>query len=347
MTATVEDHLQNTKRSLATRDRGTSLGRKGQSRHRLGHILQSYGLFIALLAAIALFSALRPEAFFSITNARSVLMLASPLLIAALGLTIALAVNEIDLSVGSMIGLGGAFAVCLMSFWGVPWLLAIFASLGLGLVVGLAIGALVSIGGANSLIITLGMATFLTGIEFTLTNQRTIYTNLDPAYIAIGQSYALGMSLQVWIAAAIAFLAWILLEKTETGRFIYAVGANADAAYLAGVPVRRLRIGGFICVAICATISGILLTSQSASAFSNAGQPYLLPAFASAFLGSTMSSDGRFTVVGTVVAVLFIGVIQTGLTMLQLSTGAINLAQGGLLIVAVMLSRLGKSKGAK
>lgn len=191
------------------------------------------------------------------------------------------------------------------------------------------------------------MATFLTGIEFSLTDQRTIYTGLDPAYMLIGQSYFLGLNLQIWIAAAITFVAWLILEKTEAGRFIYAVGANPQAAYLAGVPVRILRIGGFVSVAICATITGILLTSQSASAFSNAGQPFLLPAFASAFLGSTISPDSRFTVFGTLVAVLFIGVIQTGLTMLQLSTGLINLAQGGLLIVAVMLSRLGKAGGGK
>ena len=312
---------------------------------QISQFLHGYGLFVALVIAIGVFSILRPDAFFTTTNARAVLTLAAPLLIAALGLTIALAVNEIDLSVGSMIGLGGALAICLMSFYDVPWILAIAASLFLSLAVGLVIGALVSIGGANSLIITLGMATFLTGLEFSLTNQRTIYTNIDPTYVAIGQSYLMGMSLQVWIAGAMALIAWVLLEKTETGRFIYAIGANANAAFLAGVPVQKLRIFGFVCVALCGTISGILLTAQSASAFSNAGQPYLLPAFAAAFLGSTMSSDGRFTVIGTVVAVMFIGVIQTGLTMLQLSNGAINLAQGGLLIVAVMLSRIGKSKG--
>lgn len=345
MTLAQDDMAHGRGTSSENIDRGRAA--PGQSsRDKLLRLLQSYGLFVALLIAIMVFSALRPDAFFSVTNARSVLTLAAPLLIASLGLTIALAVNEIDLSVGSMIGLSGALAVCLMSFYDVPWVLAIAAALLLGVIVGLVIGFLVSVGGANSLIITLGMATFLTGIEFSLTDQRTIYTDIDPSYIAIGQSYLLGMSIQVWIAATLALVAWVLLEKTETGRFIYAVGANPNAAYLAGVPVNRLRIFGFVCVAISASVAGILLTSQSASAFSNAGQPYLLPAFAAAFLGSTMSPDGRFTVLGTVIAVLFIGVIQTGLTMLQLSNGAINLAQGGLLIVAVMLSRLGRSKGA-
>lgn len=308
----------------------------------LGRFLQNWGLFLALILAIILFSILRPEAFLSVNNALAILTLAAPLLIAALGLVVALIMNEIDLSVGSIIGLGGTFAVCLMSFWGAPWWLAIAAALALSATAGLATGLMVTIAGANSLIITLGMATLLTGIEFSLTDQRTIYSGIDPIYVSFGQALFWGVNLQVWIAACVALALWVLLEHSETGRYMYATGSNGEAAKLAGLPVNRLRIAGFAFVAVLGAIAGILLTAQSASAFSNIGLPYLLPAFASAFLGSTMSADGRFSVTGTLVAVLFIGVVQTGLTMLQLSTGAINIAQGALLILAVLLSRLGR-----
>lgn len=324
----------------AKNDRGVSSDQSGIVNWL--HYLQKYGLVFALFAAITIFSVLRPQAFFSVNNALSILTLAAPLAIAALGLTVALVLNEIDLSVGSMIGLGGAFAVCLMSFWDVPWYLAILASFALAMLAGFGTGLMVALGGANSLIITLGMATFLTGIEFSLTNQRTVYTGIDEAYIAIGQSSLLGFNIQIWIAAFIGLTIWVLLEKTEAGRFMYASGSNAQASFLAGVPVTKYRVIGFVVVALCATLAGVLLTAQSASAFSNSGQPYLLPAFASAFLGSTMSRDGRFSAFGTLIAVLFIGVIQTGLTMLQLSTGSINLAQGGMLIAAVLLSLIGR-----
>lgn len=342
-----------TKMTSVSETNGSSRSETGQS-IRSGHVsphwarnlLQNWGLLIALCVVVCIFSILRPNAFFTSTNALAILTLAAPLAIAALGLTVALVMNEIDLSVGSMIGLGGAFAVCLMSFWDVHWFLAIVLAFTLAIAAGMATGAMVTFGGANSLIITLGMATLLTGIEFTLTDQRTIYSGIPAGYVAIGQSYMFGVNVQVWIALLVSLIAWILLEKTETGRYMYATGSNQEAAYLAGIPVARLRMCGFIIVAVCATLAGILLTAQSASAFSNAGQPYLLPSFASAFLGSTMSRDGRFTVIGTLVAVLFIGVIQTGLTMMQLSTGAINIAQGGLLVLAVLLSRIGK-KGSK
>lgn len=303
--------------------------------------LSRFGLPAALLSAAAIFSALRPEAFFTITNAQAMLTLSAPLIVAALGLTIALVMNDIDLSLGSMIGLCGAVAIAAMSFWSIPWPLAILFALMVAIVGGLATGWMVASLGANSLIISLGMATLLTGLEFTVTDQKTIYQGVQDGYIALGQSQVLGVNVQVVVAAVVALSAYLLLERSEAGRYMYAVGGNPTAAFLAGVPVRALRITGIVLSGLGAAIAGILLTAQSASAFSNAGQSYLLPAFASAFLGSTLSPDGRFSVVGTVVAVLFIAVVQTGLTMLQLSSGTIYVAQGALLIAAVLLSRFG------
>ena len=253
--------------------------------------------------------------------------------------------NEIDLSIGSMMGLAGAFCVVLMSHLGVPWPLAMLSTFVLAIIVGISTGTMVTHGGANSLIISLGMATFLTGIEFTLTNQRTIYTGIDAGFIALGQSEVLGLNAQIWIAGGLALVCFLALEKTEMGRYMYATGSNAEACRLAGVPVRTLRVSAFVFSAVGAATAGLLLTAQSASSFSNIGLPYLLPAFAAAFLGSTVSAKGQFTVAGTVAAVLFIGVIQSGLTMLQLSTGSINLSQGGMLIAAVLLSRLGRRSG--
>lgn len=304
--------------------------------------LSRWGLAIALIATIIVFSALRPEAFFTTTNAQAMLTLSAPLTVAALGLTVALVMNDIDLSLGSMIGLCGAVAISAMSFWAIPWPLAILLALGVAIVGGLATGWMVAAIGANSLIITLGMATLLTGLEFILTDQKTIYQGVQDGYIALGQSQFLGINIQVLVAAIVALAAYLLLERSEAGRYMYAVGGNPTAAFLAGVPVRALRITGMVLSGLGSALAGILLTAQSASSFSNSGQSYLLPAFAAAFLGTTLSPDGRFSVVGTLTAVLFIAVVQTGLTMLQLSSGTINVAQGGLLIAAVLLSRFGR-----
>ena len=206
---------------------------------------QRYALPTALLVAILMFSLLRPTAFFSWTNASAVLTLAAPLLVASLGLTVALVLGEIDLSLESAIGLAGAIAVCLMSFLGVPWPAAALSALVAGTLLGCLTGALVVRSGAESLIITLGAATLLTGLEYLLTDQRTIYEGVADGYVALGQSSVLGLNLQVWIAAGVACLAHVGLERTEWGRAMYAAGDNAEASRLAGLPVSRLRVTGF------------------------------------------------------------------------------------------------------
>jgi ribose transport system permease protein len=184
----------------------------------------------------------------------------------------------------------------------------------------------------------------LTGVEFGLTNQDTVYDGIPSGFTQIAQGEFLGLSNQIWIAAVIALVIWLLLDRTELGRFMYAIGGNPEAARLSGVRVLRLRMLGFIIVGLAGAVVGILLISQSASYAPNGGTSYLLPAFAAVFLGAAVFRPGEFNVLGTVVGVLFLGVIQTGLTMLDLDTWVINLVQGGILIAAVLISRLGMKR---
>jgi ribose transport system permease protein len=127
---------------------------------------------------------------------------------------------------------------------------------------------------------------------------------------------------------------------------MYAVGGNPEAARLSGVRVTPLRVLGFVLVGVTAAVVGILITSVSGSYSPNGGTSYLLPAFAAAFLGAAVFRPGEFNVPGTVVGVLFLGVIQTGLIMLDFETYVINLVQGGILITAVLISRLGERSAA-
>ena len=159
--------------------------------------------------------------------------------------------------------------------------------------------------------------------------------------MALGQSTSLfGLNNQVWMALGVAVAAYVLLEKTELGRYMYAVGGNPLAARFAGINVKRLRLLGFIIVAVAAAFTGILLTAQGASSSPNAGVSYLLPAYAAVFLGSASFRPGQFNVIGTVVAALFLGVVQTGLQMMQIETAWILILQGVILIVAMQANRI-------
>jgi ribose transport system permease protein len=309
---------------------------------RLNSVLARYGLLVAFAAMILAFSLAKPDSFPTGDNAKSILTAAAPALIVAAGLTVPLVMQDFDLSFGSMIGLAGGAAVVLMSEDNWAWPAAALVALGLGLAAGFANGFLVSYLGGSSFIITLAMGTVLVGLEYVFTDQETIFAGVAEGYAEIGQGEFLGLNNQIWIAAGIAIILWVLLDKSELGRYMYAIGGNPEAARLSGVRIRRIRLTGFVIVAVCAAIVGILLTAQAASSVPNTGVPYLLPAFAAVFLGSAVFRPGEFNIPGTVVGVLFLGVIQTGLTMLQLETFVINLVQGAILIIAVLVSQLGQ-----
>jgi ribose transport system permease protein len=192
---------------------------------------------------------------------------------------------------------------------------------------------------------TLAMATILTGIELAFTNNSVVFTGVPEGYVKIAATDSAGVSNQIWIALGIALFLWILLDTTETGRFMYAIGGNPEAARLSGIRTRKLRIIGFVIVGVTAAVVGILISSYSAAYNPGRGAGYLLPAYAGAFLGAACFRPGAFNVPGTVVGVLFLGTIQTGLTYLNLQTYLIGIVQGCILIGAVLLSTLAARKG--
>ena len=295
---------------------------------------------------IIVFSLAKPHTFPTWDNVTSILSIAAPSLIVAAALTVPLIMGDFDLSFGSMISFGGATAVELMSVNHTGWVLALIIALVVGVAAGLVNGFIIAYLGGSSFIITLAMGTVLTGLEFAVAHQNTIFSGVSPHYTSLAQNSFLGISNMFWIAIVIAALIWVLLDLTEVGRFMYAIGGNSEAARLAGIRTRALRLTGFVIVALGAAVVGIILTSNSGSYSPNFGSSYLLPAYAGAFLGSAVLRPGQFTLPGTVIGVLFLGVIQTGLTMLNLQTFVINLVQGGILIFAVLLSRLGQRTSA-
>ena len=321
--------------------RGTTSG--GRSGRELAEVvLAKYGVLIAFVVMIVVFSLARPESFPTWENTKSILTAAAPALVMAAGLTVVLVMQDFDLSFGAMIGLGAAAAIVLMVNHGWDWHMAVLAALVLGIAAGTVNGFLIAYLGGPSFIITLAMGTVLTGLEFALSDQKTIFSGVAAGYTKIGQDTFLGLNNMVWIAAVIALVLWVVLDRTELGRYMYAIGGNPEAARLAGIRTRFLRLLGFVIVALAAAIVGVLISSQSASYSPSPGVAYLLPAFAAAFLGSAVFRPGEFNIPGTVIGVLFLGVIQTGLTMLNLQTYVINLVQGGILITAVLVSRLGQ-----
>jgi ribose transport system permease protein len=315
----------------------------GTSRRRgIGSFLGRYGVLIAFLITIAFFSIARSDSFFTTDNLESIITTAAPPMILAVGLTVVLVMNDFDLSIGAMVSLAGGAAVALMANEGVNWILAVIIALGLGVAVGLINGYLIAYLGASSFVITLAMSTVLLGVEYIFTSNKTIFQGVSLDYAEIGRAEILGLSIQIWFAAAVSGVLWLFLDRTELGRFMYAIGSSPEAARLSGVRTRQIRVLGFVIVAVAAAFVGVILTAQGASYTPNTGPSYLLPAFAAAFLGSAAFRPGQFNVPGTVVGVLFLGTLSTGLTMMNLESYLINIVQGVILILAILLSLLEK-----
>jgi ribose transport system permease protein len=319
-------------------------GATGSRSGSLTETASRYGLLVAFLLTIVVFSIARPSTFPTGRNAESILTSAAPPLILALGLTVVLVMQDFDLSIGAMIGLASGASMDFMVTNGIGWFPAVLLVLLIAILAGAANGYMVAFLGGSSFIITLAMGTVLTGVEFAMTNQNTVYSGFSQSFQDIASKEFLGLSHQIWIAAVAAIIIWLLLDRSEIGRYMYAIGGNSEAARLSGVRVRVLRMTGFIIVAVAAAVVGLLLTSQSGSYAPNIGTSYLLPAFAAVFLGAAVFRPGEFNTAGTIIGVLFLGVIQTGLTMLDLATYMINLVQGGILVTAVLVSRLGQRR---
>jgi ribose transport system permease protein len=308
-------------------------------------IATHYGLLIVFALVIVVFSIARPDTFPTLNNLRTILAQAAPPLILAAGLTVVLAMQDFDLSFGSMMGVANGVVVVLIVQAHTAWPVAVLVGILAAVIGGLINGTLVAILGGSSFIMTLATQVGFTGVEFWITNQNEIFQGLPNSFLALGQKTSLlGLNNAVWIAVVICLAVWILLEKTEAGRYMYAIGGNSEAARLSGVPVRKLRVFGFILVAVAAAVVGTLLAALSSGYTPNIGPPYLLPAYAAAFLGAAVFRPGEFNLLGSAVAVLFLGVIQTGLFMLNLPTYVINLVEAAILISAVLLSVMGSRR---
>ena len=311
---------------------------------RARDIVGRYGLLIVFAGLVAFFKALNWDAFLTADNIRRTILSTggfTPLLILASGLTVVLAMGDFDLSFGSMVGLGAGAAVALMVNHEQGWLVALVAVLVMAVAVGLVNGALIAYLGASSFVITLAAGTILFGFEALWTDNRSITGVEEQFYLDLGKAELIWeLRAPVFIAVGFALLVWLMLDRTELGRYMYAIGGNREAARLAGIPVQRIRTVGFVIVALAATIVAVLLTANIGGTRSNIGPPFLLDAYAAVFLGAAVFRPGQFNLPGTILGVLFLRVVEVGLLLQQIDNSWINVSKGAILVFGVLLSQL-------
>ena len=297
-------------------------------------------LLLAWAFVIIVFGAVRPNTFLTWGNFSAILGSQAVLVVVALGLTLSLTAGDYDLSIASVLSLAGTVLAVLNARNGVPIGWAIAAALAVGAAVGFINGFFVIFFRINSMIVTLGIGTFVHGVTLWLGDQETI-SGISPGLVeAVIVRRLFGVPLSFYYAFALCVLIWYVFSYTVLGRRLLFVGHGREIARLSGIRVDRLRWGCFIVSGLMGAIAGILYVGTVAAADPNSGLSFLLPAFAAAFLGATSINPGRFNPWGTMISVYFLVTGITGLSILGVSTFIQDLFYGGALVVSVTLSQI-------
>ena len=306
-------------------------------------IFARYATILGLVLMLIVFSALSPRAFPTVNNFINVLNQASLAMIIAGGLTLAVIVGELDLSIGYAASLHGVLVTGLIVQNKLPIPVAIVIVLALGALIGVVNGLIVTKLRVNSVIATLGVGTILVGLAFAYSSGVPIVAGVPEAFLQLSLGrWLFGIPNPIIVMAVVLSGLWVLVERTSIGQEIQAVGGNPAAARLAGISVDRIKILGFVVSGMCAALTGTLLAARLGSGTTSAADSYLLTAFAAVFLGSATLRDGEFHVLGTFVGTLIIVFGFNGLNIFGAPTFSQYVFQGAILIVAVGLSSLGR-----
>jgi len=275
------------------------------------------------------------DAFLTINNLLNVLRQASLVFFMASGLTLVILTGKIDLSVGATVGLSACLAATMIKSTGSPWLGAM-VGIGAGSLVGIANGVMVAGLRIPSFIATYGSLWIVQGITYYYMAGETIY-GFPPGFRALGSGYALGIPIPVYLMAGFLFIGSFFARRTTYGQQIYAIGANAVAARLSGIPVNSRLVLVFIMSGAMAGLASLVFLARLNSAEGDIGESLTLPTIAAVLIGGTSLFGGIGTVFGTFVGALILTLILNGMNLLAVSANWQPLVTGAIIIFAVWL----------
>ncbi len=306
--------------------------------------LRTYGTLAGFALMVAFFAWQRPATFLTLNNVRNITEQVAILAMVAMTMTVVMVVGDFDLSVGALASLSGV-VVADMLIQGLGLWPSLGIALGVGMLAGALNGLLVAYAGLSAFVATLATMTAYRGLSLWYTDGATFFSGIDEAFRPLGQGSTGRVANSVWMMLAVMLVVWFILEQTTLGRRFYAIGGNAEASFLAGIPVRRLRFVAFVCSGLGAALAGIVLTSRLFSAHPTAGEPLMLNSIAAVFLGMTMFREGEAHVPGTLFGVLILGVLSNGLNILQVNSYIQNVLTGLIIVLAVLVSGLARRRG--
>jgi rhamnose transport system permease protein len=292
-------------------------------------------IFILILAVIV---SLRAPVFFTVGNFRDILLDISILVIVALAQTMVILTHGIDLSVGSVIGLVAMMvAFTIKSNPGISLVLVVVLGMALGAVLGSFNGLIIAIGKVPPIIATLGTLSIYRGMVFLYSQGYWIPPyQLPDTFKLLSKGTVLGIPNIVIFAIVVAILVYYFLNYTRTGRDIYAVGSNPDAAQYVGIRKQQIIFLVYVLTGIAAGLAGVLWASRFESSQTNTALGFELQTVAASIIGGVSISGGVGTVPGVLLGALALGMINNAVTLVRISPFWEQAAQGLLILVAVV-----------
>ena len=290
----------------------------GALRERLSGIVSQLAAAGALIV-VFIFLSIASPVFLSADNLFNIGSQTAVTAVIAIGMTLVIITAGIDLSVGSVAALSGVLGVMMMANAGLPVPLAILGGTLVGAVCGLVNGLLVSVGGLNPFIATLGMLTVARGLTFIFTNAVAVF-GAPNSFRLLGQGVLGPVPIPVLMIMLVAVAGYIVLSRTRLGRYAYAMGSNLEAARLSGIPIRRYLTSVYVISGALAGFGGMIAASRVNSGQPNFGIGLELDVIAAAVIGGASLFGGQGTVVGTLIGAFLVALIRNGSVLLDINT---------------------------
>lgn len=316
---------------------------------RLQDWLVKYG-FIAVTIILFVWFLVSEETFRQPSTLFSMLKFTSVVAIVGLGVTFTMVVGGLDLSVGSVAGLAVTISAMMMVIYNLTGLFSGFMVLVAGAVVGMANAILIVWMKIPDLLATLGMMFIIMGLKLLPVDGQSVSSRMilrdgtvapgkfTDGFLAIDRAMIGIVPLPVVLWLVLTVIAWFLLTRTKYGRIMYAVGANPEAARLAGVRIEWYRASAYVISGVFAAVGGMILASRIGQGDISAGNSLLLDAVAVALVGTSVLGMGKPNAWGTALGALLIGIVITGLTITGFPYYAQDIAKGLVLVVALTFS---------
>jgi len=328
---------------MAGIDEGAVAGAQGTSASSRPRVLLNaiveYWIFVAFIVLVGIFAVTSPV-FLTDSNLLNVGRQTALVTIMAVGMTFVIIGAEIDLSIASTLALAGMLGALAMNHFGNEWPVAVLVALGTGALIGTTNGLLTTAFGVPSFLVTLGMMMIARGLAMIVTNTVPVPITNQGLDDFFGGGSLLGLPAPIFWTVVVVVLGVVGLHFLSFGRAVYATGGNALAARYSGISTRRVKIITFVISGTLAGLAAIILNARTQAARPDFANGMEMDVLAAVILGGTSLFGGRGTIIGTVVGSLMIGVLNNGLTLLNVSSHAQLVVKGVIIIVAVAISRV-------